>query len=264
MGGAQPLAVTMNGGVVPDRRRRPARLAPPGRAPLPRRGGRRPGRRDRAVPGREARAARRCRSALRRQRRRRVPRAAAPRRRRSTSSPTRPRAHDPLCYLPDGRRPRRLARLRRREAGGVHRPGARVDGQARRGDGRLPGRRRRGLRLRQLDPRRGPARRLRPRLRLPRLRARPTSGRCSARARARSAGPRCPATRRTSPPPTAPSSSCSRTNERLHRWIRDGAGARSPSRACRRASAGSATASATWPGCGSTRWSPPASSARRS
>ena len=32
-------------------------------------------------------------------------------------------------------------------------------------------------------------------LRLPRLRARPTSGRCSARARARSAGRRCPATR---------------------------------------------------------------------
>ena len=39
----------------------------------------------------------------------------------------------------------------------------------------------------------------------------PTSGRCSARARARSAGPRCPATRRTSPAPTRPSSTCSPT-----------------------------------------------------
>ena len=38
-----------------------------------------------------------------------------------------------------------------------------------------------------------------------------TSGRCSARARARSAGPRSPATRPTSPRPTGRSSSCSRT-----------------------------------------------------
>ena len=52
------------------------------------------------------------------------------------------------------------------------RPRARVDGPPRRGHGRLPGRRRRGVRLRQLDPRRGQARRLRPRVRLPRLRAR--------------------------------------------------------------------------------------------
>ena len=49
---------------------------------------------------------------------------------------------------------------------------------------------------------------------------RPTSGRCSARARARSGGRRCPATRPTSPPPTGPSSTCSRTTSRLHRWIR--------------------------------------------
>ena len=38
----------------------------------------------------------------------------------------------------------------------------------------------------------------------------------------------------------------------------------SRSRACRRGSAGSATASATWPGCASTRWSRRASSRRRS
>ena len=82
----------------------------------------------------------------------------------------------------------------------------------------------------------------------------PTSGRCSARARARSAGPRCPATRPTSPRPTGRSSSCS---PRTSRWP-GGSGwpaRRSISRACRPGSAGSATASATRPGCGSMRWS---------
>ena len=74
-----------------------------------------------------------------------------------------------------------------------------------------------------------------------------TSGRCSARARARSAGPRCPATRPTSPPPTRRSSSCSPTTSD------SGSGSPWPasgwrSRGCRRGSAGSGTASATWPG----------------
>jgi urocanate hydratase len=41
---------------------------------------------------------------------------------------------------------------RRQQARGVHRPGPGIDGQARAGDGGVPGRRRRGLRLRQLDP----------------------------------------------------------------------------------------------------------------
>ncbi len=80
-------------------------------------------------------------------------------------------AHDPLSYVPEGVEPADARGLRGREAGGVHRPGPRVDGQARRGDGRLPRRRRRGLRLRQLDPRRGAARRLRAGVRVPRLRA---------------------------------------------------------------------------------------------
>ena len=35
MGGAQPLAVTLNGGRLPDRRRRPVPAAAPGRPPLP-------------------------------------------------------------------------------------------------------------------------------------------------------------------------------------------------------------------------------------
>ena len=51
-------------------------------------------------------------------------------------------------------------------------PLARVDRRALRRDGRLPRRRRRGLRLRQQPARRGAARRLRARVRLPRLRAR--------------------------------------------------------------------------------------------
>ena len=77
------------------------------------------------------------------------------------------------AVLPAGRRrPRRLGRVRPHQARGVHRPGAGVDGRARRGDARVPRRRRRGLRLRQLDPRRGPPRRRRARLRDPRLRPR--------------------------------------------------------------------------------------------
>ena len=52
--------------------------------------------------------------------------------------------------------------------------------------------------------------------------------------------------------------------DHIRRWIELAARARRSSRACRRGSAGSATASATWPGCASTSWSPPARSRRRS
>ena len=82
---------------------------------------------------------------------------------------------------------------------------------------------------------------------------RPTSGRCSARARARSAGSRCPATRRTSTPPTGPCSTSSPTT----RGCTSGcAGPRSGSRSrgCRPGSAGSATASGTRPAWRSTTW----------
>ena len=158
-------------------------------------------------------------------------------------------AHDPLFYLPVG-----VAfedwQTRARRATRPGSPSAAQESMAapRAGDGRVPGRRRRGLRLRQLDPRRGAQGRLRPGLRVPRASCRPTSGRCSARARARSAGRRCPATRPTSPPPTARSSSCSPTNERAAQVDHDGRRAGRTSRGCRRASAGSATASGTWPG----------------
>ena len=261
MGGAQPLAVTLNGGVclVVDvdetrlRRRVEHRYLDEVAD--------RPGRRDRplrAGQGRPARAVRRPR----RQLRDRAARAAAPRRRGRRRHRPDQRAR-PAQLPARGRRPGRLARLRRGQARGVHRPRAGLDGQARRGDGRLHGRRRRGLRLRQLDPRRGPPGRLRPGVRLPRLRARPTSGRCSARARARSAGRRCPATRRTSRPPTRPCWTCSPTTTTCTAGsARPRTGSRS--RACRRGSAGSATASGTRPGCSSTSWSPAARSARRS
>ena len=92
---------------------------------------------------------------------------------------------------------------------------------------------------------------------------RPTFGRCSARGRDRSDGSRCPAILRTSAPPTGRSSSCSASSSTSR------AGSASPAstcgcRACRLASAGSATASARRPASGSTRWWRAASCAPRS
>ncbi len=107
----------------------------------------------------------------------------------------------------------------------------------------LSRRRQRGLRLRQQPARGGAARRLRARVRLPRASCPPTCGRCSARAAGRFAGSRCPAIRRTSPPPIA---RCWRSFPRTRRW-RAGSPtppSGSPSRGCRPGSAGSATASA--------------------
>ena len=147
-------------------------------------------------------------------------------------------AHDPLYYLPRTSRFEDWAALREKDPADADRAGPGVDGRAREGDGRVPGRGRRGVRLRQLDPRRGAQGRLRPGVRVPRASCRPTSGRCSARARARSAGRRCPATRPTSRPPTRRSSSCSPTTSGCTSgspWPASGCS----SRACRRGSAGS-------------------------
>ena len=173
MGGAQPLAVTMNGGVAlcveVDPRAHPAAAGDA----LPRRAGRRPRRRGRALPG-SAKAERRALS-------RRAAAATPPRCCRGCSRrgfeadivTDQTSAHDPLGgYVPDrlvrgGGRP-----LRARRPGRVRPPLARRDGRPLRGDGRLPGPRRRGVRLRQLAARGGEARRLRARVRLPRLRAR--------------------------------------------------------------------------------------------
>ena len=150
------------------------------------------------------------------------------------------------AVLPAGRR--RLRGLARRPSAtrGVHqgRPG--VDGRARPGDGRVPGQGRRGLRLRQLDPGRGPQGRIRQGLRVPGLRA---GVHPAAVLRGHGAVPLGRALRR----------------PRRHRGHRpghpralprqraaaqvdhDGRRAGRSSRACRRGSAGSGTASATWP-----------------
>ncbi len=219
MGGAQPLAVTLNGGRLPGDRRRRDPPAAPGRPPLPRRGRRRPRRRDRALRGGQGGRARplsvglvgNCATVLPELLRRGVE---------VDIVTDQTSAHDPLSYLPEGIDLGRLARLRGQEARGVHRPGPGVDGQARRGDGRLHGRRRRGVRLRQLDPRRGPARAATTGRSPSPASCRPTSGRCSARARARSAGRRCPATRRTSRATDQAVLDLFPDNDHLHRWIR--------------------------------------------
>ena len=131
-------------------------------------------------------------------------------------------AHDPLGgYVPagltlGGGRSAARGRSRRVRAAFV-----RVDGAARRGDGGVPGRAARWCSTTATTC--GPA---------PRPAGSPTSARtrtrgscrrscarCSARARARSAGRRSRATPRTSRRPTARSPSSSRTNERLHRWL---------------------------------------------
>jgi urocanate hydratase len=91
----------------------------------------------------------------------------------------------------------------------------------------------------------------------------PTSGRCSAKAGARSGGRRCRAIRPTSRPPTGRSSTCSLPTRR---WPGGSSwpARRSASRACPRGSAGSATESGTWPASGSTSWSGAATCRRRS
>ncbi len=80
-------------------------------------------------------------------------------------------AHDPLFYLPAGTAFEDWETRAHRGPGRLHQARPGVDGHARAGDGRVPGQGRRGLRLRQLDPRRGAQGRLRPGLRVPGLRA---------------------------------------------------------------------------------------------
>ena len=253
MGGAQPLAVTMNDGVAlcievdPERieRRLETRYLDEQR--------RRPRRRDRALRGGQARAPRAQRRPLRERRRGRARAAAARLRGRHRHRPDqRPR---PARRLRPGRararRGRRAARARPRR---VRRARPRLGRRALLRDGRLQGRGRRGLRLRQQPARARPSSAASSAPSTTPASSPPTSGRCSARARGRSAGSRSPATRPTSPPPTAPCSRSSPTTRRSRAgsgWPASG----SPSRACRRGSAGSATASAAGSGCASTRWS---------
>ena len=120
-------------------------------------------------------------------------------------------AHDPLFYLPVGHVVRGLGARAHRGPGRVHQARPGVDGHARAGDGGVPGRAAprssttatrsatRPARAATTGPSSSPAS------------CRRTSGRSSARARARSAGPRSRATPPTSPRPTGRSSSCSPT-----------------------------------------------------
>ena len=202
---------------VPRRRRRPEPAPAPSGPALPRRVDRRPRRRAGARGGRQGRAARAERGAVRERRHglRRDPGA-----RRGGRHRHRPDERARPAQLPArGDRPRGLVRLRREEARGVHGPRATLHGPPGRGDGRVPRRGRRGLRLRQLDTRRGghsaatsgPSRSP--------ASCPPTSGRCSVRARGPSGGPRSRATPPTSRPPTPRSSSLFPEDDALARWI---------------------------------------------
>ena len=257
MGGAQPLAVTHERGLRAVRRGRPAA----DRAPDPRRATSTSARarsttRSRGSRRRSARAAR-SRSACSATPPRCCPELVAPRRggRRRDRPDERAR---PAQRLRPGRahaRAGRRAARARTPTSTCERVGA-VRARARRRDPRRSARR---------APRRSTTATrcaASPRSTATRTRSPtpasspPTSGRCSARARGRSAGSRCPATRPTSPRPTARSSTCSATRTHIRRWIELAERARRTSRACRRGSAGSATASATSPACASTSWSP--------
>ena len=235
--------------------RRGRRAAHPAAArdALPRRAGRRPRRRGRALPGRARRAAGAVGRAAR-QRGRRAARSCSRRASRPTSSPTR-RAPTTrwAATCRTGCRVEEADRDAARRPGRVRAPLARRDGRPLRGDGRLHGRAapRCSTTATRCARRRSSAASSAPST--TRASCPPTCGRCSARGRARSAGSRCPATRPTSRRPTARCSRSSPTTSGSARWIRRRA-RRSRSRACRRGSAGSATASGGGSGCASTRW----------
>ena len=237
---------------------RPVPDPAPDRAPLPRRAG---GLLEHAVELRRRgprRAPRRCRSACS---------ATPPRCCPSCSSPEAPidivtdqtSAHDPLFYLPAGTAFDDWERERTEDPAGFTEAGAGVDGRARAGDGRVPGRAAPRSSTTATRSATRPARAATTGRSSSRASCRPTSGRCSARARARSGGRRSPATRPTSRRPTGRSSSCSRSNERLRKWItmaQERVALPGPARAdllarLRRAAPGRASSS--------TRWSPPAS-----
>ena len=163
-------------------------------------------------------------------------------------------AHDPLNgYVPNGMTLDEARGLRTRDpeeymarsiaAMGVHVEAMLALQQRRRGD----------VRLRQQHPHAGEEGRRRARVRHSRASSPSTSGRCSARAAGRSAGSRSRAIPRTSTAPTAWRSRCSRTTKRWRAGSRWRASA-SSSRACRRASAGWATASARSSDWRSTAW----------
>ncbi len=114
-------------------------------------------------------------------------------------------AHDTLNgYVPNGMSLAEARELRRSRPRRVHPARGGGDRHPRRGHGRPAEGRLARLRLRQQHPRRGQGRRATPRPSPSRASCRSTSGRCSAAATGPSAGPPCRATRPTSRAPTAP------------------------------------------------------------
>ena len=257
MGGAQPLAVTMNGGVVICVECDQSRITPTDRVRLPGRTGRR--RRRRHPPGRPPRRDenRPLSIGLLGNAADIFPQLLA------SSAPInivtdQTSAHDPLTYLPRGVAFEDMAALRAEDPEGFTiraresmaaqvaamvgflDAGAEVFdyGNSIRGEAELAGLRP-GVRLPRLRPRLHQAAVLRGQGPVPLGRAVRRPGR---HRRHRPGHPR-PVPARTRPWPGGSG------------WP----GRRSTSRACPRGSAGSATASATWPACASTRWSPAAS-----
>ena len=222
MGGAQPLAATMNGaaflGVDVDesriRRRVETRYCDRLEHDL-----------DAALaPGRRGAGA--APGALRgagRQHRRGAARAGPARASCPTCSPTRPRRTTSGVGLHPGgpRRSTQAAELRERDPAGVRGAGAGLDGGARAGDARPAGQGRGHLRLRQQPSRaRWPTTGACARPSTSPASCPPSSARSSAAARARSAGPRSPAIRPTSPRPTRRCWRPFPENDALARWIR--------------------------------------------
>ena len=138
MGGAQPLAITMCDGARAVRRGRPAADRAP--HPLPATSTSAPADLDDALARLEdgaSTSAGRCRSACSATPPRSLPELVAPRRATSTSSPTRPRAHDPLNgYVPAGLTVEQADALRARRPRRLPAPGRRERARARGGDPR--------------------------------------------------------------------------------------------------------------------------------
>ena len=218
MGGAQPLAVTMNGGVALVRRGRPHAHRAADQDPLPRSGDRRSSTRRSDGSRRPATRGSRSRSGCSGTRGRgaRAARARLPARRRDgpderARSARRVRAGRPLARGGRG--------APRARPGGVPAAIVRVDGDARRGDGRVPRRRLRrssttGTTSARAPRRVGSVARTTTRASCPR-----SFARCSARARDRSGGWRSRATRRTSAQTDRAVAELFPDDERLQRWI---------------------------------------------
>ena len=184
--------------------------------------------------------------------------------RRSTSSPTRPARTTRSRYVPRGLSLDEAADLRVADAADYIVARARLDGGAlprdgRRSSTRAPRSSTTATACAARPSTAGSTARSPIRASCP-----PTSGRCSARARGRSGGRRCPATRPTSRRPIGAVLDAFPDNEPLARWIRMARRAgRLPGPARADLLAGLRRARNGW-ACGSTSWSPAARCRRRS